>query len=143
MTEECYSNMQADLDAEDQANYEKYYMEDLPEVNDFAEVDIADLTGDQSLIGAPGSQASFSFIDAYFNQKLTADGVFANPVDGTTYQINDENFLKVCKGFAMRLERELASGNAEAYKNPFTDGQIYKKLLETQAGDAIANEPIL
>ena len=145
MTEECYSNMQTDLDPEeDNDKYVQYYMEDLPEVGDFGEVDVADMTGDQSLQGEPGSQACFSFVDAYFNQKISSEGAFANPVTGTEYQITDEQFLKVCKGFNMRLERELAGSNAAEYKNPFGDGgEIYKKLIETQATDAIHNEPIL
>ena len=58
-------------------------MWDLPQIGDFAETDIADLTGDQSLTGASGCEACFSFIDAYFNQKISADGAFANPVTGT------------------------------------------------------------
>ena len=143
MTEECYSNTQADLDPEDAEKYSQYYMEDLPEVGDFGEVDIADMTGDQSLIGEPGSQACFSFIDAYFNQKISSAGEFVNPLTGTAYQITDETYLKVCRGFNMKLEREHAGTNAEEYQNPFSDGEIYKILIKTQAGAVICNEPIL
>ena len=103
-------------------------MDDLPEVGvDYCETDIADLTGDPSLTGALGSEASFSLVDAFFNQKISSDGAFANPVTGTEYQITDEGYLKICKCCNLRLERELAGPDAADFKNLFgNDGEIYK-----------------
>ena len=61
--------------------------------------------------------ASFSFANAFYNQTLTADGVFENPLTGQKYQICKEELLYYMNAVTKRLERELAANN-DSFKNP-------------------------
>ena len=128
---------------EDEAKYNEYYNESLPTVEDFGEDQVGNLTGDESLVSAAGSEACFAFLNALYTHKLQEDLSWSHPTNGANYQLQHEEFSTYINGVLLRVKRELEGENAEAIKCPLGDTELYDVLLETYKGDEINEEPIL
>ena len=144
MTCNVYGGPQDDLDPEEEEKFTKYYDDEAQEIAAFFEIGIAELCGKD--LGTPQDEtaACYSLVDAFFNQKINEDFEFVDPCTEKKYQINHDGYKLSLKCSRNRLEREFSGDEADQYKSPFQDGQIYNALIETHKSmDLISEEPIV